>query len=558
MTTTSPATNSALEASSEQGQAFALWTFVHLKTPRFTSSTALDVIQQLAPRPEEEPKTVARRLREVLLKYGVALKQTAALEAAARLLGHASWHAANRSSSKLTLKLMQPGLSGDTSFSDWQTLVAPLYAACETWLHQTGGRIFELSFGPTYMMLNAQVARESETAEYGKPAQTWPLVTVTPIESSTNWLDGAPSALETLRRRLEETGKAVLDGVAVMQLCAAYRSNSSIDMHGAKLDDVCNSELVLMREDNELNPASGYEIARGDELLCWAQLELAGTGDDTGGRPQNVVVRDGAWFIDDARFVWQLATLRPNDIIPGLINRELNNEDVTKLWRRYRLTRNVFPNGLAHRQAPKRLDYLGSLPETYRVNLHNLLLEMNKAGLTWETYCAEIGNQVPMEPNLNVGFVISLVERLGLKEPNKIFARPNRSQLVKVTDDTLLRALVPRVDHVSYRLPYGLGVELKDIVRDAVEEFSASLRTQKLIEGGAFVSKENPLPHLVYSNDAEDLRLTLLEHGLVMYVGVIPRLFPTENLPDAPPGLPPYAVGNSLYLDIDLEEGGVQ
>jgi hypothetical protein len=39
--------------------------------------------------------------------------------------------------------------------------------------------------------------------------------------------------------------------------------------------DAGNSELVLLREDDELMPGSGYEIARGDELTCWAQLHLA-------------------------------------------------------------------------------------------------------------------------------------------------------------------------------------------------------------------------------------------------------------------------------------------
>lgn len=41
------------------------------------------------------------------------------------------------------------------------------------------------------------------------------------------------------------------------------------------VSDVTNFELVLMREGNEGDPRSGYEIARGDELTCWHQLELS-------------------------------------------------------------------------------------------------------------------------------------------------------------------------------------------------------------------------------------------------------------------------------------------
>lgn len=556
MTGISFAAASSPKIQSEQDQAFALWAFVHLKTPRFTSGTALDVIKQLAPQPEEVPKALANRLREELRRHGVLLKQTAALEAAARLLGHENWHAANRVPPKFKLKLLRFSTSSETEFFDWKALVPMLCAECDIWLQQNGGRVFELRFGPTYVALSA--SESGENTDDGRPTPTWPLVTIAPIERTQDWLEGAPSALEALRRYLEETGKAVLDGIAVLQLCAVYRANSPFNAHSARLDDTSNSELVLMREDNELNPASGYEIARGDEFTCWAQLELAGTGDDAVGHKQDVTVRDGAWFIGNARFIWQLSTLRPSEPVPGLINRVLGHDDVTKLWRRYRLAGNVFPKGLAHRQAAKSLDYLGTLPETYRVNLHNLLLELNKAGLTWESYCREIGEQVAMEPNLAVGFVVALVERLKLKDPNKIFARPNRAELSKATTDNLLRALMPRVDHVAYRISHGVAEDVKSIVRESVEEFSASLQTQKLIESGTFIDKKNPLPHLVYAGDAEDLRLKLLEQSLVMYVGVMPRLFPTEGLHDVPPGLAPYAVGNSLYLDIDFEEGGAQ
>lgn len=40
-----------------------------------------------------------------------------------------------------------------------------------------------------------------------------------------------------------------------------------------KSTDACDSEPMLMREDNELLPGSGLEIARGNEMNCWYQLE---------------------------------------------------------------------------------------------------------------------------------------------------------------------------------------------------------------------------------------------------------------------------------------------
>lgn len=90
---------------SEQFQAVSLWTFVHLKTPRFTPEAALDVVRHLMPTADEDPKHLAKRLRKSLLEHGIALKHVNSLDAAARLLGHADWHAANRAQPKTTLKL---------------------------------------------------------------------------------------------------------------------------------------------------------------------------------------------------------------------------------------------------------------------------------------------------------------------------------------------------------------------------------------------------------------------------------------------------------------------
>ena len=71
-----------------QATAAALWTFVHLKVPRFTSDAALKVVEGLRPRPDEDPKALAKRLRKALSEAGVSLKHTAALDAASRILGH--------------------------------------------------------------------------------------------------------------------------------------------------------------------------------------------------------------------------------------------------------------------------------------------------------------------------------------------------------------------------------------------------------------------------------------------------------------------------------------
>lgn len=559
MTSTARVTETPPEALSEQDQAFALWTFVHLKIPRFTSGVALEVVKNLAPQPSEVPKALAKRLRKALMDRGVAIKQTAALEAASRLLGHDSWHAANRTQPNYRLKLTPLAKpSEEEVFSNWRKLTTQLCAWCDAWLQQQGSSpLLEVSFAPACITVSVQVPKKANNGN--DSSQSWPLLAVTPEGESQNWLEEASSAIETLRRHLEEAGKALLDGIAVFQLCVNDKSRWPADgRYTAQLDDICNSELVLMQEDNELDPAAGFEIARGDELTCWAQLELAATGDRGDKLIADVTVSDGAWIIGDSRFVWQLATLRPKDSTPGLILKILGQEDATVLWRRYRLARRLYPKGLAHRQVTKKLNYLGTLTETYRVNLHNLLLEMSKAGLTWETYCAETGEAIAMEPNLPVGFVLGLAQRLKLKDPNAVLARPNRSELSRVLDDSLLRTLMPRVDHVRYRLPNGLNAETKEVLSEAVGDFSASIRILQLTAGGVFVRDKNPLPYLVYASDAEELRSKLLEQGFTMYAGVMPRIIQTEGLPDLPQNIGPYALGNSLFLDIDFEEGAQQ
>src|SRR5262245_8282659 len=88
-----------------QATATALWTFVHLKFPRFTSEAALKVVEGLQPQLDEDPKIFAKRLRKALSDMDVSLKHTAALDAASRILGRSSWHALNREPGTPRLKL---------------------------------------------------------------------------------------------------------------------------------------------------------------------------------------------------------------------------------------------------------------------------------------------------------------------------------------------------------------------------------------------------------------------------------------------------------------------
>ena len=398
---------------SEQFQAVSLWTFVHLKTPRFTSEAALDVVRHLMPTADEDPKHLAKRLRKSLLEHGIALKHVNSLNAAARLLGHADWHAANRAQPKTTLKLTPMADAAEELFEDWRQLAPRLCAWCDAWLRGKGGKVFEVRFGPGYVMVSIPTPKE------GGPAGSMdelPLLMVNPVGDADHWLQEAHSGVRhSAPCDVEESGQAVLDGVAVRSyaiatvgkywtVCHRYRSRCD---HGCG-----NSELVLLREDDELMPGSGYEIARGDELTCWAQLHLAMKDH----KSEGITLDDGAWRIGGGRYVWQLSTIHPKDFVPGLVITMLSETDSEKLLRRYKLVQRVLSQNFKHHEVTKRLQYLSGPSDIYRVDLHKLLLALNDAGLTWEGFCQEVEMQQAMVPELPVGFAMTIIERLKPKK----------------------------------------------------------------------------------------------------------------------------------------------
>lgn len=531
---------------SQEAQAAALWTFVHLKIPRFTTEVALEVVKRLAPHAGETPKSLARRLKAELRAKGINLKHAAALQAAARLLGFENWYAAKSSGAKLKLTTVGPS-GGERLVESWQELAPLLCAACDEFLMERPSRLFQVRFGPNSMMVTAAVADEEKP---GHP-QSWPVLVVNPVGPEASWLDDAPAAMERLRRHLEQPGCAVLDGVAVLQLCDAYRTRAIFGMPQVPSPtDTCNSELILLRADHELD--TGYEIARGDEMTCFAQFDLAIK--DHANEEVTLDEEFGAWHVGKGRYVWQLSTLRPKEIVPGLTIHELGYDFSERLLRRYKLVKRVFAGRLAYQEHTKRLEYLSSLPETWRIDLHKLLHAMKDAGLTWESYCAEVSEDLPLKSELPIGFVFTLLERLNLDDPNKVFARPTRSELVRVDDDKLLRTLLPRVHHVRYRLARGASAEVQSAVREAIEELSSSMLVQQSQAHGQLVDPKDPLPYLVFAGDGEDLRGKLADLGLVMYAGVMPLLRSTKGVVQLAPNMAPFALGYSLYLDIDFAE----
>lgn len=386
-----------------------------------------------------------------------------------------------------------------------------------------------------------------------------PALAINPIGEVNGWLTEAPAAFEMVRRRLEETEKAILDGMATLQICGRYGPEVLVKLPAVPQpvtpDDTCNSELVFLREDNELMPGDGFEIARGDEMTCWAQLELA-VKDEAKGQPLEISLEEGAWRVGTGRYVWQMTTLHPEDYVPGQVHTVLTEGESEKLLRRYRLAKRILGGKVKHHHVTKQLKYLSGPDDTYRVDLHRVFNALNDAGHDWDSFCAETGIEQDKVPEVKVGFVMTLAEHLKLKDPNKLFASPPRAKLAKAVDDTLIRSLMPRVDFVRYRTPRDLTPDQVEGIRDAIEDFSASIRVQKMQQMGQLIDPNDPLPYLCYAGDGEELRMKLEELGLEIYVGVMPHLVSTEGIVEKRPGMWSYAFGHAIYLDIDRIEDG--
>lgn len=542
-----------------EAQAATLWMYVQAKATRFTLDAARDVVNRLDLREGEDPKSLAKRLRIALQTHRISLKHTHALHAASHLAGFKSWHT-NKGDDvhRLTFATFDANPVRQAHFRSWDELAVELREWADRLLVRGQLPLGVLALGFNGQILNLSTPVPLAKNDTQRRNQSWPLGTITPAIDDPQWLDGAPAALEKLRRHLEEGGHAVLDGYAVLQLCSTSHDQPWHPM-AVTVSDVANSELVLMREDSEDDPRSAYEIARGDELTCWYQLELSLRDNRTNQMPSaQVIIPEegvGAWHVNGIRHVWAVETLKPQAYVPGLVNRQIGVADCVRLLRRYNLAKRIHGKTFKHHEQTKHVDYLGGPLETCRVDLHFLLGQMNKAGLNWEAYIEKFDAEpLPMTDTLPVGFVFQLLENLQIEKPNQAFAKPNLSEMERVDDDRLLRALVPRVEHVRYVTPADLEEVRAAELRKAVEEFASGLHAQKMFTAGG-LQMENELPHLVWATDAEEFRLTVEALGLVMHVATVPHLHSTKGiLPEVPTIKAwPWALGNALFLRFERD-----
>ncbi len=532
-----------------QAAALALWTFVHTKLPRFSTEVALDIVTRLTPAPGDDPKEFAKRLRVALREAGISVKHTAALEAASRVLGRTAWHDFRRDVPKPSqLNLLIRADTPEELFDDWGKLAPRLCDWVVAFQKHHQVKVIQVHFGTDYVYIAFPLPKEG--TQHGE-TEMQPIASINATVPSPHWLEEAPMAFEMLRRRLEEPGLAIVDGVEVLHLCGRnedgffVRSNDSEPVTAA---DAYDSELVLFRGDS----VDGFEIARGDEMTCWSQLDLS-----LEGKPQELTFVDGVWRIGNGDYNWRMTTLRGSRLAVQPIHVALSAQQSARLLHRYRLAKKILAGKITHHQVSKQLNFLSAPGDTYKANLVQIFRELAAIGMDWPSFCAEQGLELLATNELPLGIFMALAERLKLKDPDRLFAQPARAELALAVDDDLLRSLRARVDHVRYRIPKDLPQETREQVKDAIEDFSVSLRLQKLQAAGQFTDPSNPLPHLVFAGDGEELRLRMQGLGLDVYIGVVPHLMSTEGIAEKLPNMWTYAFGHSLYLDLACREGSL-
>ncbi|OJY95519.1 MAG: hypothetical protein BGP25_06420 [Lysobacterales bacterium 63-13] len=507
------------------------------KHPRFSKDAADRVVRDVQGLWDAPTKVLAKALRTALGTERVAIAHQSSLQAAAKLQGYATYFDVPEPAPTLEVITAGDGLS-QQPVASWRAAASFVLDACKTWLKANASHaLMRLD-----VQAHALAIHGIAPAEDGSEA-IMPVVIVRPAVTGP-WLPGAASVFERVRRQVEETHGGVLDGIALAHFCTG--TDAAAPWFGTELKDADapNSELVLLRKDHPHDAESGFEIARGDEVACWTQLREALEGDD----PNRIVVGEtGAWVCGDARYVWEIATLRPDDAILGMARAILPLRESTQLLRRFRFAaEKLAPR--AKFSGTKRLAWLAEPPTQCMLDARRVSRALADMGATWASFCETVQISEPsLEAPVDLGLVMTLGEFLKHTDPAVMVRRPARSEMTAIHDDQLLRALMPRLHHIRYSMARGLDPTQHQVVREAIENFSASLA----LRNGLF-PVEPQLPDLVYASDGDELRVALADAGMTMSIGLMPFLkpIPSEQR-ETWPHLSPYAFGLSLYLEID-------
>lgn len=495
----------------DKSRAAALWTFVHLKTPRFASADALDVVRELSPRPGEDVKALAKRLRAALARRGVFLKHTHALEAGSKLAGYKGWHVGGSEAAKKPLALVfhAPWLNRD--LDGWDDAVEVISDYVLGVVKAGGLRTFRFEFTEDSVGLHQPLSEAHDA--HGRRT---PFLRIVWSEEDQGQLRSAVAAIERVRRRFEETGyDSIVDGLAAIQFCM-----QTLHADG-RAEDPLNSELVVL----DTNPGaySAAEVARGNELQCWRELSVL-QEENKGAPDAQFTLEEMDWVSPDTgkRYHWQLSTLRSTGgAVPKVVVRDLTPDESARLLRR----RNM---------AVRSRRYL--VPEDSVRHLQVFDSDRRDVDIDWVAVSAHVlSERVPKEVAANALKVGSasglgpvslrefeqLMNSVDADNPQAFIRMPERKHLALLEDDELLRVLVSRIESVEPLLPRGLDEERAKKASQLVDVFSTSLRMDAR-DDDAPINHVMPRggPYLMHAGAGHDLLEGLADLGLVAYGGL--------------------------------------
>jgi hypothetical protein len=516
---------------SPEAQAATLWTYVQLRARRFTSADALDVVKDLGEITHLDPKTLARQLQEALAQRRVSMKYTNALQAAARMLGNSSYHApAVAQAAPPLLQLVSFASSLNRPVRDWKEGIQHFCGYAEGDQEGGGLHIYQMGFTPTSVTMGSPLSTAHD--ENGRAVPELQLQWSSDMESQ---LPAAIAGVETLRRRFEESGRAVVDGLAAAYYCL---HNPHPD---ADPDDPVNSELVVIEVTP--GPSFGDEVARGDEVKCWAELEKVHPKD----RSPTYSLNEAAWVVEKCRYEWRLSTVRMGGASPSIVTRLLTEAESAKLFRRHR-------NAVTNERYFVAEDRVKALPSVATATEQ---LELDVEQL--RKYSSnEFAQAMARQKRVSVDTLLKLAQVLKLADPSSLVRKPKRAELTLLRDDELLRTFISRVHDVVFEVPRRLSDEAVAEVDKAVDLMLTALKNDVVLaDGKVHDAFPRQAPYMTYANQGKDMLARLKQLGLVVYAGVFTTVKPfrardgwERNIKSGSS----MKVERVLFLDVDLEE----
>lgn len=521
----------------QQALAHKLWSLIHPRARGFSAASAARVAHSLSATPFSDTKALAHRLREALAKERVRLKHTPALQIASLLQFDTPWYRVADHSPTHTLLWLMSGLEEQYVFGH-DELADRVVSCCDAWYRETSARLFRV-----------HLDAEALTVEAGLPVGSnprrplYPILIARPSYIHPDWFVQGCRILERLRRRLEEAGTAIVDGVAALQL---YRLLQLERTDGVRL---LNPELVLT-----LRNEGGADVlvARGSEMTCWSKLES-----NTEGLDYSIELDDNAWRLGRQRYVWELMSASITGSVVGRLTHPLGPHEVRGLLRRYRIAKTILSGPSYFVMRPNR--FIDCTGETVcRVNLPALLHLIHASGLSWGTCCLHIGREVDQSSPLPMDFLLRSLEKLSFDDPNAVLDPQLGLRPLREPGDAPPSAHFTAVDHVTLRLARSCRGSLRKALKGAADIINDAFVAEASHLSDASQHRANPERSGQWraqslGNTLDALEDSLGRRGFAVYRGLLPRFVHVHTDTSNAVPVRTYVLAQSVFLDIRPE-----